>query len=303
MVTITPIAAACGAEVRGVDLNRDLSDDLMLMLTQALYDYRVLVIKEQQLDRASYYRFGEQWGEPIPHVLDHMRMKSWPAMMTIGNTEERDRDDRTRNGAALWHTDQSYEAVPASATMLYSLIVPKVGGQTHFADMAAAYDALDDATRAYADRCSVGHLYGQTRLREDEYEVTSLASDRQVEAVPTCWHPLVMPHPVTGRKAIYAVGHGAFRIRGMSDQEGSDFIYRMKEHCVQDRFVYSHRYEVGDVCIFDTLSTMHRASPIGLPSSLQDDIARLLWRISVRGKPHVRASLSVTTNARNIQSP
>ncbi len=290
MVTITPFAAACGAEVRGVDLSRDLSDDLMWTLTQALYDYRVLVIKEQRLERADYYRFGEQWGEPIPHVLDHMRMKGWPAMMTIGNTEERDRDDRTRNGAALWHTDQSYEAIPASATMLYSLIVPRTGGETHFADMAAAYDALDDETRAIADHCSVGHLYGQTRLREDEYEVTALASDRQVEAVPTCWHPLVLPHPVTGRKAIYAVGHGAFRIQGMSDESGSDFIFRMKEHCVQPRFVYSHRYEVGDVCIFDTLSTMHRASPIGLPSSLADDRARLLWRISVRGRPRVRAT-------------
>jgi len=172
--------------------------------------------------------------------------------------------------------------------MLYSLIVPKVGGQTHFADMAAAYDALDEETRARIDHYAVGHLYGQTRLRDDEYDVTPLVSDRQFEAVPTCWHPLVMPHPVTGRKAIYAVGHGAFRIRGMSDQEGSDFIYRMKEHCVQPRFVYAHPYEVGDVCIFDTLSTMHRASPIGLPNSLEDDIARLLWRISVRGKPRVR---------------
>ena len=71
---------------------------------------------------------------------------------------------------------------------------------------------------------------------------------------------------------------------------------------MQDRFVYSHRYEIGDVCIFDTLSTMHRASPIGLPNSLHDDIARLLWRISVRGKPRVRDSLSGTTNLRNIQS-
>ena len=290
MVTITPIPAACGAEIRGVDLNRDLSDGLMRTLTDALYDYRVIVIKAQQLDKAGYYRFGEQWGEPIPHVLDHMRMQDFPAMMTIGNTESRDRDDRVRNGAALWHTDQSYETVPASATMLYSLIVPKVGGQTHFANMAAAYDALDDETRALADTLSVGHLYGQTRLRDDEYNVTALINDQQVDAVPTCWHPLVMRHPVTGRKAIYAVGHGAFRIRGMDDQAASDFIFRMKEHCVQPQFVYAHPYEVGDVCVFDTLSTMHRATPIGLPTSLKDDIARLLWRISVRGRPRVRAA-------------
>ena len=287
MLTIEPLDAACGAQVRGVDLTRDLSDSLMRALTQALYDHRVLVIKDQRLDKASYYRFGEQWGDPIAHVLDHMRMKDFPAMMTIGNTEERDKDDTVRNGAALWHTDQSYEAEPASATMLYSVIVPRVGGQTHFADMVAAYEALDDETRDRADRMTVGHLYGQTRLRADEYAVTPLQGDRQVEAVPTCWHPLVRVHPVTGRNALYAVGHGAFRIRGMDDAEASDFLFRIKEHCVQPRFVYAHGYEVGDVCIFDTLSTMHRASPIGLPDSIDDDRARLLWRISVRGLPAV----------------
>jgi alpha-ketoglutarate-dependent taurine dioxygenase len=124
-------------------------------------------------------------------------------------------------------------------------------------------------------------------LRGDEYAVTPLQGDRQVAAVPTCWHPLVRPHPVTGRKALYAVGHGAFRIRDVDDEEASDFLFRIKEHCVQPRFVYAHSYEVGDVCIFDTLSTMHRASPIDLPDSLDDDRARLLWRISVRGLPLV----------------
>jgi alpha-ketoglutarate-dependent taurine dioxygenase len=288
MLSIQPLDAACGAQVRGVDLARDLSDELMRSLTQALYAHRVLIIKNQRLEKADYYRFGEQWGQPIAHVLDHMRMQDFPAMMTIGNTEERDKDDTVRNGAALWHTDQSYEAVPASATMLYSVVVPRVGGQTHFADMASAYDALDDETKSLADQMTVGHLYGQTRLRDDEYAVTPLKGDRQAAAVPTCWHPLVRAHPVTGRRALYAVGHGAFRIRGMDDYSAaSDFLFRMKEHCVQPRFVYAHSYEVGDVCIFDTLSTMHRASPIGLPSSLADDRARLLWRISVRGLPGV----------------
>lgn len=292
MITITPMNAPCGAEVHGVDLARDLSDDLMRALSAALYEHRVIVIKGQQLDKAAYLRFGQQWGAPIPHVLDHMRMQDHPGMMTIGNTEERDKDDRVRNGAALWHTDQSYEIVPASATMLYSIVVPRQGGQTHFADMAAAYDALDADTRASIDELVVGHLYGQTRLRDDEFNVTALVGQKQVDAVPTCWHPLVRPHPVTGRKAIYAVGHGAFRIRGMDDQQASDLLFSLKEHCVQPRFVYAHRYEVGDVCVFDTLSTMHRATPIGLPTAQDDGSARLLWRISVRGLPVVHHRLA-----------
>lgn len=296
MVTVTPLSevngAAFGAEVRGVDLATDLSDDLMRALTAALYEHRVIVIRDQELDKASYYRFGEQWGAPIPHVLEHMRMVDYPAMMTIGNTEERDKADKIRNGAALWHTDQSYEAAPASATMLYSIIAPRIGGETRFANMVAAYDALDDATKAMCDAMTVGHLYGRARLRDDELAVNPLVGDEQVAAVPTCWHSLVRRHPVTGRKALYAVGHGAFKIEGMDDQEASDFLFRLKEHCVRPEFVYAHKYAVGDLTIFDTLSTMHCATPIDVPVSTEDDIARLLWRISVRGLPAVHRHLA-----------
>ena len=158
--------------------------------------------------------------------------------------------------------------------------------------MAAAYDALDEDTRAGIDDLVVGHLYGQTRLRDDEFNVTALVGQQQVDAVPACWHPLVRRHPVTGRKALYAVGHGAFRVRGMDDRRASDLLFSLKEHCVQPRFVYAHRYEVGDVCVFDTLSTMHRATPIGLPTSPEDGSARLLWRISVRGLPVVHRHLA-----------
>ena len=86
-------------------------------------------------------------GTPIPHVLDHMRMPGYPELLAVGNTEEKDSSSDIRNGAALWHTDQSYERQPASATMLYSILVPSIGGQTKLADMSAAYDALDDKTR------------------------------------------------------------------------------------------------------------------------------------------------------------
>ena len=292
MATITPIDAPLGAEVRGIDLARDLDDGLMRTLTTALYDHRVLVIKDQKLDKDQYLRFGRQWGAPIPHVLDHMRMAGYPEMMTVGNTEARDRKDIIRNGAALWHTDQSYERQPASATMLYSLIAPRVGGETRYANMVAAYDALDDATRAEYDGYMIGHLYGAGRRRPDELEVNPLINDDQVNRVPSCWHPLVTRHPVTGRKAIYAVGHGAFRIEGMENAKAEALIDRIKNHCVEERFVYRHKYAVGDLVIFDTLSTMHAATPMDIAETTEADNARLLWRISVRGLPSVHQHLA-----------
>jgi len=108
MTAITPLDAAFGAEIRGVDLGAGADEALMRRLTGALYDHRVIVIRDQKLDEASYLGFGRQWGEPIPHVLDHMRMAGYPELMTVGNTEKRDEDPKIRNGAALWHTDQTH---------------------------------------------------------------------------------------------------------------------------------------------------------------------------------------------------
>jgi taurine dioxygenase len=151
--------------------------------------------------------------------------------------------------------------------------------------MAMAYDALDDAIRARVEGLEVAHKYGRGRRRPDEQPANPIINDDQDARVPPIYHPLVLSHPVTGRKALYALGHGAHGIRGMDQEEGLALIESLKAHVLQDRFLYSHRYQVGDVAIWDTLATMHRATPIDIPT--REEEARLLWRISVRGKPVV----------------
>ena len=142
MIEVVPIQnAAHGANLCGIDLNKTITPSLMKTLTDALYEHRVIIIKDQKLTKARYLEFGRLWGTPIPHVLDHMRMPGYPELLAVGNTKKKDSSSDIRNGAALWHTDQSYERQPASATMLYSILVPSIGGQTKLADMSAAYDA------------------------------------------------------------------------------------------------------------------------------------------------------------------
>ena len=286
MIEIVPLRAAFGAEVRGVDLGAGADEALMRLLTGALYDHRVIVIKDQRLDEQSYLGFGRQWGEPIPHVLDHMRMPGYPELLTVGNTEKRDEDPKIRNGAALWHTDQSYEKVPASATMLYSIIAPEQGGETQFCDMAAAYDHLADAVKRRIDGLEVAHKYGRGKRRPDEPPANPIANDEQDSRVPPVWHPLVMPHPVTGRKALYALGHGAHAVRGMADADAEALLDDLKDHALEERHIYRHKYTAGDLVVWDTLQTMHAATPIDIATSRAD--SRLLWRISVRGRPAVR---------------
>jgi taurine dioxygenase len=288
MVEITPIdGAPHGANAWGVDLNKPLDAALMKTLADALYEHRVLVIKNQSLDQPTYLNFGYWWGKPIPHVLDHMRMPGFPELLAVGNAEEKDKKTEVRNGAALWHTDQSYEAVPASTTMLYSILVPKIGGQTRLANMVAAYDALGDSMKERIDDLEVAHLYGAGKLLDEEFIANPLATDNQIGRVPTCHHPLVMRHPVTGRKALYATGQSSFAIKGMDDAEAVQLLWELKMHAIQDRFVYAHTYEVGDIAMFDTFSTMHAAVPIEAADPDIEDTKRLLWRISVRGLPKV----------------
>ncbi len=292
MIAITPLDAALGASVEGIDLTAAPSDDLMRELTAALYAHRVIVIKCQKLDEASYLHFGRQWGEPIPHVAEHMRLPGYPELMGVGNTEEKDRADSVRLGAAHWHTDQSYEAVPASATMLYAIVAPKVGGETGFADTVAAYEALDDDIKARIDGYVVSHLYGAGKQRADEYKPSPLINREQVGQVPPCKHPLVLRHPVTGHKALYGVGQSPYAIDGVPDAAAQQLLWDLREHCIQPRFRYQHKYEAGDLVIFDSYSTLHAATRIGIAGSAADDNARLNWRISVRGLPHVHRHLA-----------
>ena len=126
---IKRLNAHFGAEVLGIDLRDSANNDLIRTLTQAVYENRVIIIRNQSLTEENYLKFGRHWGAPIPHVLDHLRMPRHPALMVVGNTEEKDQVETVRNGTALWHTDQSYEAIPASATMLYAIKVPLLGAK------------------------------------------------------------------------------------------------------------------------------------------------------------------------------
>ena len=187
----------------------------------------------------------------------------------------------------LGHTDQSYERVPASATMLYSIAAPERGGETQFCDMAAAYDDLDEAMKRRIEGLRVAHKYGRGKRRKDEPPANPIVNDEQDSRVPPVYHPLVMPHPVTGRKALYALGHGAYAIEGMADAEAEALLDELKDHALEERHIYRHKYAAGDLVVWDTLQTMHAATPIGVATGKAD--SRLLWRISVRGRPAVHA--------------
>jgi alpha-ketoglutarate-dependent 2,4-dichlorophenoxyacetate dioxygenase len=169
------------------------------------------------------------------------------------------RDSRTRLfglGNRLWHSDSSFKPIPAKYSLLHAYSIPSRGGNTEFADMRAGYDALDEETRALCKDliCEHSQLYsrqilGFTDFTDDERE--RFAPVRQV---------LVRTHPVTGRKSLYLSSH-AGGIIGWPVPEARAFLRDLVEHATQRQFVYSHRWRVGDLVMWDNRQTMHRARP------------------------------------------
>ena len=282
MLSLRPLDGSFGRAVHGVDIRSDLSESDFRSLCDALYEHRLIVLKGQQCNEEQYIAFGRRWGEPITHIFDDDRVPGHAELLTIGNTGQHQRDALTRNSSAYWHTDHAYEAEIATATMLYAVEVPDSGGETRFADQKAAYDELDAATKLQVAGLKAMHFYAATAGRDGESACAPLREEQAV-LVPPVRHRLVREHFVTGAKALYAVAGTAFAIEGLPDEEAQALIAELKAHAIQEKFVYEHRYEVGDIAIWDTQMTLHCGKPIDLPKGPGTE--RVLWRICVRGHP------------------
>ena len=276
--------ASFGVEAVGIDIAGGLDDGTLKTLADAVHEHRLLVIRDQRMTEDRYLAFGRWWGEPIPHVLDHLRMPGYPEMMAIGNYGGEWKDkEAVRNGAAFWHTDQSYESVPSSATMLFSIKSPETGGETQLADLKSAYDELPEEMKRRLEGRHAWHLYGASSGEGDEAVANPLITNEQVKRVPAVRHLIVRPHDVTGRRTLYGVAGTPYAIEGMDEEEGRAILTELKRHTLQERFIYRHKYRVGDIAIYDTTQTLHSGTPIG--PARDEGSTRLLWRISVRGKP------------------
>ncbi|MEQ8655270.1 MAG: TauD/TfdA family dioxygenase [Kiloniellales bacterium] len=277
--------AAFGAEVTGIDLTQPLSDREAREIRLGLAENRALCFPGQKIQPADFLRFSRLFGYAHPHVLEHLRLPEQPEILVLTNIVEDESKPHGHNGAAFWHTDNSYEAEHASATMLYALSVPAQGGETYICDMAAAYRALPERRRQALDRLQVRHRYGN-RDAGKEHEAGRLQGD-QVKRVPAVTHPLVKTHPISQERCLYAVAASARGIVGMPDDEALDLLEDLKSHCTKPEFVIAQRYAVEDLFIWDTLSTMHAAAVMEVARS--PETTRIMHRISVKGYPALPA--------------
>lgn len=284
MLSLRPLGEALGIEVADLDLTRDLGDAEFQELLTAFVSYQVAVIPRQALEAGQFARFARRFGRPQPHILSHLRHADFPEILPLSNVFKDGAPTGVYDGAAYWHTDMSYEAEPAFATLVYSIQAPEAGGETCFANMARAYEALPEKTRTMIEGLTVLHHYGNRSDPSEESRTSaSPLSDEQKEEVRNVYHPLVRPHPISGAKALFAVSGSSFGIVGWPDGEAMDLLDELKAHATRPEFVYRHRYAVGDLVLWDNASTLHSATLI--PPATGPSDTRLLWRISVKGLP------------------
>jgi alpha-ketoglutarate-dependent 2,4-dichlorophenoxyacetate dioxygenase len=261
------IGPCFAAEVEGVDPTRPLSADQVAAIHAAMDTHAVLVFHDQKLDDAQQLAFTRSLGE-VEHAIgtslrapEEYRLPTTFADVSNLDKDQRvfARDDRRRLfgiGNRLWHSDSSFKIVPAKYSILHARSVPSRGGNTEFADMRAAYDALDAETRAEIEElvCEHSQIFSRQQLGFTEF------TDEERERMKPVLQRLVRVHPSTGRKSLYLSSH-AGGIVGWPVPEARAFLRDLVEHATQREFVYAHAWRVHDLVMWDNRRTMHRARP------------------------------------------
>src|SRR3954468_11645259 len=263
-ITIRKLHPLFVGEVTGVDLSRPLGSGEAAAIESAMDDYAVLVFPGQDITDAQQLAFAENFGAR-EHGRGGTVAKAADARLTPGLADVSNlgkdgrplpRDDRVHLfnlGNCLWHSDSSFRAIPAKFSLLSARVVNPKGGNTEFADMRAAYDALDDETKAEIEDmiCEHSLMYSRGSLGFLDY------TEEEKQLFKPVLQRLVRTHPVHGRKSLYLSSH-AGAIRGMSVPEGRLLLRDLNEHATQPEFVYVHRWTLHDLVMWDNRQTMHR---------------------------------------------
>ncbi|HUS96362.1 MAG TPA: TauD/TfdA family dioxygenase [Hyphomicrobiaceae bacterium] len=249
-------------DVSGVDLTRPLAGEDKVVLEAGIAQYGVLVFHGQDLSDEQQVAFSRNFGEIENKKGGNIRTENrvTAEINDVSNLDNDnkpfDRDDRRRYfnlGNHLWHSDSSFRAIPAKYSLLSARSIPSAGGNTEFADMRAAYDALDDAMKAKCEGLIAEHsqIYSRGKLG-------FTFNDEEIEMMKPVRQTFVRTHPVSGRKSLYLSAH-AGRIIGWPDPEARLFLLNLSEFATQRQFVYAHQWKKNDLIMWDNRVTMHRA--------------------------------------------
>lgn len=281
-IQIKPSGAALGAEIQGADLTRPLDTATIGQIRAALYRHEVIYFRGQALSDEDHIRFSAHFGELRKLKIGTQPHETHPEIFVISNIKKNGKHIGSYDAGIFWHTDGAYLPNPHAVSALRALQVPVVEGRalgdTHFASVSAAHDALPDTMK----KRLVGLKAVQSILHRLSQTVESgIKKDYSaaVKAEPEAIHPVVRLHPVTQRKCLYVTEGYTSRILGIPEDESRDLIRELTAHCVQPAFTYLHHWQPHDLVVWDDCSTQHKAT-FDYPA----DAPRLMHRTTVVSK-------------------
>lgn len=251
--TVEPLSPVLGASIVGLDLRQALPETTKRAVYDAFVRYHVLCFRDQRLDQDQQIAFTEQFGALERHVASN-RGKLNPLVHIVTNLGA-DGKPSGKVASTLWHSDKSFRPLPSLATILHALVMPPDGGETCFANMIAAYEALPKAEKTALDQLRVVHSWEISRARAG-----IKAPPEEIADAPPMTHPLVRTIPETGLKALF-MGEHAVYIEGQPEETGRALLEDLSKHAVQERFVYRHKWTMGDLLMWDNRCLLHRADP------------------------------------------
>src|ERR1700730_14729524 len=274
-IRVMPLSAHLGAEIGGVDLTAPVSDQTMTEIRHAFGEYGVVFFRDQQLTPEQHIAIAGRFG-PIDINRFFATVPGYPMI-----AEVRKEPEQQRNIGGGWHTDHSYDEAPALGSMLYAREVPQTGGDTLFASMYSAYDALSDGLKAMLEglrAChSSRHVFGAEAVAR-RGDLNGRIGNPEL-ATQDGVHPVVIRHPQTGRKALYVNPGFTLRFAGWTDEESRPLLDYLYRHAVRPEFTCSFRWREGSLALWDNRSTWHFAV------NDYHGERRLLHRITIQGTP------------------
>ena len=270
-IEVMPLSSTIGAEVRGVNLSQPISGKLKKRLLQIWHKYLLVLFRSQSLSDQELWRSGDWIGQLGQRSRPaNRRSESDPYIMLVSNIRENGKPIGSLPDGEMWfHHDMAFVDVPHKATFLYSIEVPDYGGNTKFANMYEAYNLLPERLK--------NALAGKRVLQLFDYKETSQPSLNELDKVKHAWHPAIVQHPETGRKALYINRLMTATIEGIPHEKARDIIEEVILYAEHPSVIYEHKWKAGDFLVWDNRCSTHARTDF--PSTER----RLLKRGMVEG--------------------
>ena len=272
---LLPLSKHTGVEVKGVDLSRSLDEETRLVLNRAFVEHSVLVMRNQNLTATQLRDGVRNFGKIFPQHNTRFALPECPEIHYLSNKDHYPDGSRYIPGAG-YHTDHSNSETPPKATLLLAIKLPASGGDTQYVNMAAAYDALPEATKERIAGLTAMHVY---QSKHSARQLIGLTDEVKKNIPAAVYHPIVRTHPESGRKSIYINPIRIDGIDGMEETDALNLLNELLQHAIQEQFQYRHKWRLGDLVMWDNRCLLHKANG----DYDHETQSRYLYRVMLQG--------------------